>query len=283
MSGARAAALTSTEWLDAHRSDPGVRILDGSFHVPGSGRDARAEYRRCHLPGAQFFDIDDIRDESSDLPHMLPPAEGFAAKVGALGIGNDDHVVVYDAPGSAGASRVWWTFRVFGHGKVTVLDGGLGKWLAEGRPVSNDIAEARPVTYRAPTVDRALVRTRAELIANLQTGQEQVVDNRSAGRFSGAEPEPRPARKGGHVPGSVNMPFMDFFAPSGIWRSAEELAETFARAGVDLDRPIVSTCGSGVTACTTALAAFLLGHDRAAVYDGSWAEWGNRDDTPVER
>ena len=281
----RSGALASTEWLAAHAEDPAVRILDGSFHVPGSGRDARAEYRRAHLPGAHFFDIDGIRDESSDLPHMLPPAEGFAANAGALGIGNDDHVVIYDAPGSAGAPRVWWTFRVFGHRRVSVLDGGLAKWQAEGRIVTDGPSPSKPAPYRVQGVNRALVRSCADLLTNVRTGREQVVDNRGAGRFRGAEPEPRPARKAGHIPGSINMPFMDFFdaGRGGVWRSADEIAGLFARAGVDLGQPIVSTCGSGVTACTTALAAFLLGRDDVAIYDGSWAEWGNRDDTPIER
>lgn len=282
MSEARSAALKSTEWLDAHRDDPMVRILDGSFHLPGSGRDAAAEFRRCHIPGAQFFDIDAIRDENTDLPHMLPPADVFAAKVGALGIGNDRHVVVYDVAAGSGAARVWWTFRVFGHRRVSVLDGGLGKWLAEGRPVSNSVATVAPTDYCVPTVNRALVRAAGDLLANVRERREQVVDNRGAGRFSAAEPEPRPARKLGHIPGSVNIPFVSYFTPEGVWRSEEELAEIFARAAVDLDKPIVSSCGSGVTACTTALAAFLLGRGDVAVYDGSWVEWGNRDDTPVE-
>jgi thiosulfate/3-mercaptopyruvate sulfurtransferase len=279
----RSDALTSTEWLAAHFEDPHVRILDGSFHLPGSGRDARAEHRRCHIPGAQFFDIDGIRDESSELPHMLPSAEVFAAKVGALGIGNDDHVVVYDVPGS-GAVRVWWTFRVFGHRRVSVLDGGLSKWLAEGRPVTDRASEVRPSPYRAEYNGR-LVRTCADLLAAASTGCEQVVDNRSPGRFRGVEAEPRPALKSGHIPGSINIPFSEFMdsGRGGVWRSEEEIARLFAEAGVDLERPIVGTCGSGVTACTTAFAAFLLGRDDVAVYDGSWAEWGNRDDTPVER
>jgi thiosulfate/3-mercaptopyruvate sulfurtransferase len=282
MSEGRSAALKSTEWLAAHREDPGVRILDGSFHLPGSGRDARAEFQRCHIPGAQFFYIDGIRDESSELPHMLPSADVFAAKVGALGIGNDDQVIVYDVAGS-GAARVWWTFRVFDHRHVSVLDGGLGKWLAEGRPVSDSVAEVRPALYRASPANRALVRTCADLLANVRERREQVVDNRGPGRFRGAEPEPRPARKLGHIPGSINIPFVDFIAPGGVWRSEEEIAEIFTRAGVDLDKPVVATCGSGITACTTALAAYLLGRDDVAVYDGSWVEWGNRDDTPVER
>jgi thiosulfate/3-mercaptopyruvate sulfurtransferase len=276
-------ALARTEWLAAHREDASVRILDGSFHVPGSGRDARAEYRRCHIPGAQFFDIDGVRDESIDLPHMLPPAGVFAAHVGALGIGNDDHVVVYDAPGSAGSTRVWWTFRVFGHLRVSVLDGGLGKWLAEGRPVTDTPSQPRPAPYRAADANRALVRTCRDLLENITSRDAQVIDNRSPGRFSGADPEPRPARKAGHIPGSVNMPFVDFLTADGVWRQKEEIADLFARAGIDLDKPIVASCGSGVTACTTALAAFLLGRDAVAVYDGSWAEWGNRDDTPVDR
>ena len=277
-------ALRTTAWLAAHLDDPHIRVLDGSFHLPGSGRDPGAEYRDQHIPGAEFFHIDGIRDVGSDLPHMLPTPDVFAHTMQGLGIDNDDTVIVYDAPASAAAARVWWTFRVFGHRDVAVLDGGLAKWLAEGRAVDDRPPRPRDARFAAD-FDRALVRSKHDILANLNTGREQVVDNRAPGRFAGAEPEPRPARKLGHIPGSVNIPFTAFLNPDrfGVWRPAEELAAVFAAAAIDLDRPIVASCGSGVTACATAFAAHLLGRDTVAVYDGSWAEWGNSDDTPVDR
>lgn len=301
MANARSRSLASTQWLADRLDDPLLRVLDASFHLPGSGRDPRQEYARCHIPGALFFDIDGIRDESSELPHMCPSPTRFAEAAGALGIGNGHSVVVYDAPGSAAAPRAWWMFRVFGHEDVTVLDGGLAKWMAEGRAVDDRTPEVAVRAYTAG-YRHDLIRDADEVLAvvggtaGAANGTPtptvgapargfQVIDNRSPGRFAGVEPEPRPARRQGHIPGSINIPFTAFVDPDrhGAWRSQEELAAVFTAAGVDLDRPLVATCGSGVTACSTALAAYLLGYDHVAVYDGSWAEWGNRDDTPVER
>ncbi|MFN4089990.1 MAG: 3-mercaptopyruvate sulfurtransferase [Alphaproteobacteria bacterium] len=278
---AKPEALVGTDWLAAHLDDPAVRIIDASHHLPTTGRKPRPEYDAEHIPGAAFFDIDGIADRTTDLPHMLPDEATFAAGVGALGIGNAHKVVVYDTIGTTGAARVWWTFRAFGHRDVSVLDGGLPKWKAEGRPLSAEPARYPAATYDA-RLDRRLVRSLEQVRANIDARAEQVLDARSAGRFRGTEPEPRAGLRGGHIPGSCNLPSTALFQPDRSFKPAEELDRLFREAGIDSGRPIVTTCGSGVTAAVLALGLYLIGRDDVAVYDGSWSEWGGRADVPVE-
>lgn len=267
-------ALVSTEWLAAHLSAPDVRVVDASWHMPSSGRNAREEYDIGHIPGAVFFDIDEIADSSNPLPHMLPPPEKFASKVRKLGLGNGHKVVVYDSAG-LGAARVWWMFRVFGHRDVAVLDGGLTKWKAEQRPLE-DLPPMPRDRHFLPQVNATLVRSFEQMRANVDSKREQVIDARSAGRFAATAPEPWPTRHVGHMPGAVNVPFADLIDDTTkTLKPAAQLKARFDAAGVDFSKPLVTSCGSGITACTLALALYLIGHKDVAVYDGSWAEWGN--------
>ena len=276
------AALVTTEWLAEHLRDDDVRVVDGSWHLPSAGRDARAEFAAVRVPGAVFFDIDAIADGETSLPHMLPSPEKFARAVGALGIGDGDRVIVYDASGVRSAARVWWTFRAFGHDDVAVLDGGLARWRAEGRPVASGMPS--PIARRFSARPRpSVVRDLDAVRANLAGRAAQVVDARSPGRFAGTEPEPRPGVRGGRIPGSFNVPFDRLYASDGTLLPAASLRDVFAKAGVVLDRPVITSCGSGVTAASVALGLHVLGHRDVAVYDGSWTEWGGRHDTPIER
>jgi len=274
-------ALVSTEWLAAHLAAPDVRVVDASWYFPG-GRDARAEYRQEHIPGAVFFDIDEIAAGTEGPPHMLPDATKFASKVRKLGLGNGNRIVVYDrASGGAAAARVWWMFRVFGHDEVSVLDGGIDKWLAEGRPV-DDLPPIPRERHFIPRVNQFLVRDKGQVLANLDSKRDQLVDARPADRFAGKGKEPWPHQKVGHIPGSLNLPWSTLLDPqSKTLLPNEQLAARFAAAGVAPNQPIVASCGSGVTACMLALALYRLGNTEVAVYDGSWAEWGQADDTPV--
>jgi thiosulfate/3-mercaptopyruvate sulfurtransferase len=275
-------ALVGTDWLAAHLGDPQVRVVDASFKLPGITPTAREDYDKGHIPGAVFFDIDDVCEPGTSLPHMIPSPDVFASKVGALGIGDDDRVVVYDSAGLSSAARAWWMLRMFGHPNVTLLDGGLPKWRAEGRPLDTAVPTPQPRRFTA-RFDPSLVRDKHALIGNLATRREQVVDARAAGRFDGTTPEARPGLRGGHIPGSRNVPFeLVTDARTRQLKSADELVRLFRDAGVAFDRPIVTSCGSGVTACALAFALHLIGHPGAAVYDGSWSEWGLPGDTPIE-
>jgi thiosulfate/3-mercaptopyruvate sulfurtransferase len=275
-------ALASTDWLAEHFDDPNIRIVDCSFKVPGIAPTAREDYERGHIPRAVFFDIDDIAAPGTSLPHMIPSPELFARKIGALGIGDGDRVIVYDSVGLSSAGRAWWMLRLFGHENVALLDGGLPKWKAEGRPLET-ATPSPPPRHFTPRFTPALVRDKRVLLDNLTSGQEQIVDARAAARFEGAAEEPRPGLRRGHIPGSRNLPYEWVTDPqTRQLRSADELAALFREAGIALDRPIVTSCGSGVTACALAFALHLTGHPGAAVYDGSWSEWGLPGDTPVE-
>jgi len=274
-------ALISTADLAAQLGAPDLRVVDATYHLPGVKRNAKAEYAAKHIPGAVFFDLDQISDTASTLPHMLPSAPKFSAAMAALGIGTDERVVVYDAHGLMSAARAWWMLRSFGHAKVAVLDGGLPKWLAEKRPV--DDAKVEPPARRfIARLDPAMVRSKAQMQANLAAKGEQVVDARAAGRFMGTQPEIWPGRRSGHIPGSRNLPYTRLLDPDDqTFVPAEEIAERFREAGIDPAKPVITSCGSGVTACVLTLGLHLIGAETVAVYDGSWSEWGLPGDTPV--
>ena len=283
MTDASFGPVVSTAWLGEHLGEPGLRVIDATWYLPTLQRDARAEFREAHVPGAVYFDIDAIADRETGLPHMLPDATTFGEAVGALGIGDGDRIVVYGGKYLSASARVWWTFRVFGHERVAVLDGGFPRWREEGRPVES--GEARPAA------GRFTARFRPELVAslddvrrNLETHRMQVLDARSAGRFAGTEPEPRPGLRGGHIPGSLSLPYDRLFRrEDATLLPAGDLRRLFEDARVEPGRPVVTTCGSGVTACVLALGLQLVGRHDVAVYDGSWTEWGGRADVPVER
>jgi len=274
--------LVSTDWLGAHLKDPDLRILDASWLMPGSGRDARGEYNDAHIPGARFFDIDDISDHRSTLPHMAPPTEKFISRLRAMGVGDGHQVVVYDSTGIFSAPRVWWTFRLMGKTDVAVLDGGLPKWRAESR----EIEDMPPVVRdRHITVQRQnhLVKDVTQVAHASKLGEAEIIDARSAPRFQGIVAEPRPGLRMGHIPGSKNVAFNTLLNPDNTMKSPDALRAAFIDAGIDLAKPAITTCGSGITAAILSLALERIGHRNHALYDGSWAEWGMYDDLKVAK
>ncbi len=272
--------LVTTEWLAAEIGKSDVRVIDATMIPPGETGDARAAFEAAHIPGAVFFDLNEIVDTSSKLPHMLPPPEKFASRMQALGLGDGSRIVVYDNSPLHSAARAWWMLTLFGAHEVSILDGGFAKWQAEGRAIES----GRPVVrHRHFTVwaDKKSVRDEAQMLDNLRSKAEQVVDARSAGRFAGTEPEPRAELRGGHIPGAKNLPIAKLFNDDGTWKQGDALKAAFADAGVDIARPIVTTCGSGVTAAVVYFGASLLGARQLALYDGSWSEWGASASNPV--
>ncbi len=272
--------VVSAEWLQSQLGAKDLRILDASFYLPAQKRNADAEYSGGHIPGAIRFDQDKISDHSTNLPHMVPAPEVFASEVGKLGIGETDRIVIYDGPGMFASPRVWWLFHiVMGAPNVFVLDGGLDGWKAEGRPLETELPAFEPATFK-PKFNGSRVVSLDEMRAIVDSGSLQITDARSAGRFAAAEPEPREGMRSGHMPGARNLP-SGVFATNGRFKSLPELRETIEKAGIDLDKPVVTTCGSGITAAIITLALESLGHGNNRLYDGSWSEWGSRADTPI--
>ncbi len=272
--------LVSTDWLARHLKDPDLRVLDASWYLPAMARDARAEYQAAHIPGARFFDIDEMSDQRSALPHMAPPTEKFISRMRAMGVGDGHQVVVYDGAGIFSAARVWWLFRLMGKTDIAVLDGGFPKWRAEGR----EIEDLPPIVRdRHMTVARqaGLVKDVTQVAHAAKLGLAEVLDARGPGRFAGTEAEPRPGLRAGHIPGSRNIPFPTLLNADGTMKDPAALRAVFQAAGVDLTKPAITSCGSGVTAAVISLALERIGHRNHALYDGSWAEWGMYEDLPV--
>lgn len=273
--------LVSTDWLAAHLADPRIRLVDASFKLPGLTPLPKEDYLAAHILGAVLFDVDLVSDHSNPLPHMFPSAQQFGRDVGALGIGNDDNVVVYDGGGFLASARAWWMFLSYGHDQVRVLDGGLKKWRAEGRGVETGDVTPTPATFTA-TFDPRRLRTIGEMVANVTSRAEQVIDARAPERFEGRVPEPRPGLRPGHIPGSRNLPYTRLLDDkTSAMKAIPELRALFADAGVRLDAPVVTSCGSGVSAAVLTLALYRLGVENPALYDGSWSEWGRADGPPV--
>ncbi|RNF34926.1 3-mercaptopyruvate sulfurtransferase [Paracoccus methylarcula] len=272
--------LVSTEWLGKHLNDPDLRVIDASWHMPATGRDARAEYDAAHIPGARFFDLDEISDKRSALPHMAPPVEMFISRMRAMGVGDGHQVVVYDNSDVRSAARLWWTFRLMGKTDVAVLDGGFAKWQAEGRPVEDmpPVLRDRHITVQRQA---GLVRDVTQVAAASKLGDHEIIDARAPERFRGEADEPRPGLRAGHIPGARNLPFGHLLNKDGTMKSPDALRAAFEAAGVDLSKPAITSCGSGVTAAVLSLALERIGHRNHSLYDGSWTEWGSFPDLEI--
>lgn len=280
MSYANPTSLVSTEWLSQHMSAPDIRVVDASWYLPGENRDPKAEFKEHHIPGAVFFDIDEIADTDNPLPHMIPSPEKFSSRMRKLGLGDGNRIVVYDGSGIRSAARAWWMIRLFGHHDVSILDGGLPKWHGEGREIS-DMPTPPAERHFTSRINSLIVRDKGQVRRNIETGREQVLDARSKGRFEGTEPEPREGLRAGRIPSSLNLPFNELLNEDGTLLSAEKLREAFDAAGIDQSKPVTTTCGSGITACVLAFGLHMIGHKQVAVYDGSWTEWGLDKDMPL--
>ena len=272
--------LVSTQWLDAHLKDPDLRVLDASWYLPGSKRDPFAEYQAAHIPGARFFDLDDVSDHRSDLPHMVPPVEKFMSRMRAIGVGDGHQIVVYDGSGLFSAPRVWWLFKLMGQMDIAVLDGGFPKWQAEGHPVEDlpPILRDRHMMVRR---QNQMVKDVTQVSAASKLGESEIVDARSPGRFYGKDPEPRPGLRAGHIPGSKNVFYKDLLKADDTMKSPDEMRQVFLEAGVDLDKPVITSCGSGVTAAILSLGLTRMGKTDHSLYDGSWTEWGMFPTLPI--
>jgi len=274
--------LVTVDWLADHLTAPDVKVLDGSWYLPQMNRNAEREYLQGHIPGAVFLDLDEVSDSDSPFPHMLPAPEKFSSHLKQRGIGDGHHVIVYDGAGLFSAARFWWMFKTMGHAKVSVLDGGLPKWIAAGHRTDAGNS-SNPARHHTARPNNTIRRDIDDMRHNLETRREQVVDARSQGRFAGIDPEPRPELSSGHIPGSLSLPFGDLLNEDGTLKAQSELARIFESAGVDLTQPIVTTCGSGVTAAIPYLALTVLGHTKIALYDGSWSEWAATEGAPIDK
>ncbi len=274
--------LVSTDWLGQNIQDTNIRIIDATWHLPTSTQNAKESFQKSHIPGAVFFDIDEIADLENALPHMMPSDEKMASRIRAMGITNTNHIIIYDNSDFCTGARAWFMFKNFGHDKVSILDGGYQKWQKENKPIETEI-KGFPDSHFKAKLNQDRIRHIDQITQNIQSKEEQVVDARASGRFRGTAPEPRPNSKAGHIPGSFNVPFNELLNADKTYKSVSETIEIFEKAGIDLSKPIITSCGSGVTACVLLFALERIGHHQNALYDGSWSEWGTDPDTEIEK